>query len=77
MTCKPLKRSVNFVFTCIFSHFVSKYVVPLGSSPAPLASRPTLAMAALWLVLLDSPIKFVFINNSFSAPPPYDAGLAI
>ena len=77
MTCKPLKRSVNFVFTCIFSHFVSKYVVPLGSLPAPLASRPTLAMAALWLVLLDSPIKFVFINNSFSAPPPYDAGLAI
>jgi hypothetical protein len=29
------------------------------------------------LILLDSRINLLFINNSFSAPPLLDAGLAI
>jgi hypothetical protein len=65
---KPLTRSVRRCFALLSLNLYSNCL------PSP---EETLATAAFLLILLDSPINSLFINDSFSAPPLLVAGLAI
>jgi hypothetical protein len=65
---KPLTRSVRRCFALLSLNLYSNCL------PSP---EETLATAAFLLILLDSQINSLFINDSFSAPPLLVAGLAI